>query len=80
MGKQWKQSQTTFSWAPKSLWMVTVAMKLKDACSLEERKAMTKLDSILQSRDIILPTTVHLIKAMVFPVDMYGCELEYKKS
>ena len=38
------------------------------------RKVMTKLDSILESRDIILPTKVHLVKAMVFPVVMYGCE------
>ena len=38
------------------------------------RKAMTNLDSILKSRDITLPTKVHLVKAMVFPVDMYGCE------
>ena len=53
--------------------MVTVAMKLKDACSLEE-KIMTKLDSMLKSRDITLPTKVHLVKAMVFPVVMYGCE------
>ena len=53
--------------------MVTAAMKLKDACSLEE-KLMTNLDSILKSRDITLPTKVHLVKAMVFPVVMYGCE------
>ena len=38
------------------------------------RKAMTKLDSILKSRDITLPTKVHLVKAMVFPVVVYGCE------
>ena len=38
------------------------------------RKAMTKLDSILKSREIILPTKVHLVKAMVFPVVMHGCE------
>ena len=38
------------------------------------RKAMTNLDSILKNRDIILPTNVHLVKAMVFPVVMYGCE------
>ena len=38
------------------------------------RKAMTNLDSLLQSRDITLSTKVHLVKAMVFPVDMYGCE------
>ena len=38
------------------------------------RKAMTNLDSVLKSRDITLPTNVHLVKAMVFPVVMYGCE------
>ena len=43
-------------------------------CLLLERKAMTNLDSILKCRDITLPTTVHLVKAMVFPVVMYGCE------
>ena len=53
--------------------MVTAATKLKDACSLE-KKAMTNLDSILKSRDIIWPTKVHIVKAMVFPVVMYGCE------
>ena len=71
-GKQWKQCQALFFWAPKSLQMVTAAMKLKDAYSLEE--VMTNLDSILKSRDITLPTKVHLVKAMVFPVVMYGCE------
>ena len=44
------------------------------------RKAMTKLDSLLKSRDITLPTNVHLVKAMVFPGVMYGCELDYKES
>ena len=48
-------------------------MKLKDACSLE-KKIMTNLDSILKSRDVTLPTKVHLVKAVVFPVVMYGCE------
>ena len=52
--------------------MVTEAMKLKDACSLEE--VMTNLDSILKSRDITLPTKMQLVKAMAFPVVMYGCE------
>ena len=52
--------------------MVTAAMKFKDAYSLEEN--MTNLDSILKSRDITLPTKVHLVKAVVFPVVMYGCE------
>ena len=58
--------------APKSLQMVTAAMKLR--CLLLGRKAMTNLDSILKSRDITLPTRVHLVKAMVFPVVMYECE------
>ena len=44
------------------------------------RKVITNLDSILKSRDTTLPTKVHLVKAMVFPVDMYGCELDYKES
>ena len=43
-------------------------------CLLLGRKVMTNLDSILKSRDIILPTNVHLVKAMVFPLVMYGCE------
>ena len=43
-------------------------------CLLLGRKVMTKLDSILKSRDITLPTKVHLVKAMVFPAVMYGCE------
>ena len=43
-------------------------------CLLLRRKVMTKLDSIFKSRDITLPTKVHLVKAMVFPVVMYGCE------
>ena len=58
--------------APKSLQMVTAVMKLKDTCSLEE--VMTNLDSIFKSRDMTLATKVHLVKAMVFPVVMYGCE------
>ena len=47
---------------------------------LPGRKVMTKLDSILKSRDTTLPTKVHLVKAIVFPVVMYGCELDYKES
>ena len=73
MGKQGKQCQTSFFGAPKSLQMVTAAMKLKDTYSLEE-KLVTNLDSIFKSRDITLLTKVRLVKAMVFPVVMYGCE------
>ena len=72
MGKKCKQWQTLFSWAPESLQIVTAAMKLKDTCSLEEK--LTNLDSILKSRDITLLTKVHIVKAMAFPVGMYGCE------
>ena len=64
MGKQWKEWETLFSWAPKSLQMVTAAM--------------TNIDSILKSRDITLPTKVCLVKAMVFPVVMW--ELDHKES
>ena len=53
--------------------MVTAALKLKDTCSLEEKQWPT-LDSILKRRDFTLPTKVCLVKAMVFPVVMYGCE------
>ena len=56
----------------KSLQMMTAAIKLR--CLLLGRKVMTNLDSILKSRDITLPTKVCLVKAMVFPVIMYGCE------
>ena len=70
MGKQWL---TLFCWAPKSMQIVIAAMKLKN-CLLLGRKAMTNLDSILKSRDITLPTKVCPVKAMVFPVVMYGCE------
>ena len=59
--------------APKSLQMVIAAIKFK-RCLLLGRKIKTSIDSILKSRDIILPTKVHLVKAMVFPVVMYGCE------
>ena len=59
------------TWAPKSLQMVTAAMKLKK-CLLLGRKVMTKLDSILKSKDITLPTKIRLVKAMFFPIVMYG--------
>ena len=57
---------------PRSLQMVTAAMKLKE--TYPWKKNMTNLDSIFKSRDITLPTKVHLVKAMIFPVVMYGCE------
>ena len=60
-----------FPCAPESLQMVTAAMKLEDILG---RKAMTNRDSILKCRDITLPTKLRLVKAMVFPVVMFGCE------
>ena len=72
MGKQWKQWQTIF---------LGSKITADGDCSHEVkrflllgRKAMRNLESILKSRDIILPTKVHLVKAMVFPVVIYGCE------
>ena len=70
MQKKWKVTDFIFG-VPKSLQMVTAAMKLKDTYSLEGK---TNLDSILKSRDITLPTNVRLVKAMVFPVFIHGCE------
>ena len=49
-------------------------------CLFLGRKVLIKLESRLKSRDITLPTEVHLVKAMVFPVVVYGCELDYKES
>ena len=69
MGKQWL---TLFWGSPKSLQIVIAAMKLKMLTPSKE--SMTNLDSILKSRDITLPTKVPLVKAMVYPVVMYGCE------
>ena len=76
MANRWGNSGNSgrfyFSGAPKSLQMVTAAIKLKDAYSLEE--VMTNLGSLLKSRNISLQTKVHLVKAMVFPVVLYRSE------
>ena len=55
------------------MWMVTAAIKLKDACLLGSI-VITNLDSVLKSKDITLPTKVQIVKAMFFPVVVYGCE------
>ena len=70
MGKQQKQCQTLFFWAPKSLQMVTVAMKLR--LSLEKESDDQPRQHI--KKHITLPTKVCLVKAMIFPVVVYGCE------
>ena len=73
MGKQWKQWLTLFFWAPKSLQIGDCSHEIKRRLLLG-MKVVINLDSILKSRDITLPTKVHLVKAMVFPVVMYGCD------
>ena len=72
MGKQWKQGQT-ISLGSKITADGDCSHEIK-RCLLLGRKIMTNLDRILKSRDITLPKNVHLVKAMVFPVVMYGCE------
>ena len=67
------ETVTLFFWAPKSLQMVTAAMKLKDTCPLKDG-SMTNLDSVLKSRDIILLTKVCIVKAIVFLAVMNVCE------
>ena len=73
MGKQWKQWQTLFLRGSKITADGDYSHEIKRRLLLG-RKVMTNLDSILESRDITLPTNVHLVKAMVCPVVMYGCE------
>ena len=73
MGKQWKQCQTLFFGGSKITADGDCSREIKRRLLLG-RKVMTNLDSILKSRDITLPTKVHLVKALVFPVVMYGCE------
>ena len=73
MGKQWKQCQTLFLGGSKITADGDCSHEIKRRLLLG-RKVMTNLDSILKSRDITLPTNVCLVKAMVFPVVMYGCE------
>ena len=72
MGKQWKLSEFTLGGSQISA-VGDCSHEIK-RCLFLGRKVMTNLDSILKSRDISLPTKVHLVKAMVFPVVMYGRE------
>ena len=73
MGKQWKLCQTVFLGGSKITADGDCSHKIK-RCLLLGRKVMTNLDSIFKSRDITLPTKFRLVKAMLFPVVMYGCE------
>ena len=73
MGNQWKQWLTLFFLVSKIIADGGSSHEIKRRLLLG-RKVMTNLDSIFKSRDITLPTKVHLVKAMIFPVVMYGCE------
>ena len=73
MGKQWKQLSDFIFLGSKITADGDCSHEIKRRLLLG-RKVMTTLDSILKSRDITLPTKVYLVKAMVFPVVMYGCE------
>ena len=73
MGKEWKQCQTLFLGGSKITADGDCSHEIK-RCLLLGRRVKTNLDSIFKSRDITLPTRVRLVKAMVFPVVMYGCE------
>ena len=73
MGKRWKQCQTLFLGVSKITADGDCSHEIK-GCLLLGRKVMTNLDSIFESRDITLLTKVRLVKAVVFPVAMYGCE------
>ena len=73
MGKEWKQCQTLILGGSKITADGDCSHEIK-RCLLLGKKVMTNLDSIFKSRDIALPTKVRLVKIMVFPVVMYGCE------
>ena len=79
MGKKWKQWQTLFLGGSKVTTDGDCSHEIKRRLLLG-RKAMTNLDSILKSRDVTLLTKVRLVKAMLFPVVMYGWELDHKES
>ena len=63
----------SFSWTPKSLGTVNCSQEIK-RCLLFGRKAMNNLHSVIKGKDITLPTKIHIVKAIFFPVVMYGCE------
>ena len=73
MGKQWKDCQTLFFFGSKITADGDCSHEIKRRLLLG-RKVMTSLDNILKSKDTTLPTKVHLVKAMIFPVVMYGCK------
>ena len=79
MEKRWGKNggkwHILFSWVPDSLWTLTAGSHEIKTYLLLGRKAATNLDSVLKSRDIALPTKVRIVKAMISPVVIYGCEV-----
>ena len=74
MGKQWAEGEMFFEWGGSKITADGDCSHENKRHLLLGRKVMTNLESIFKSRDITLPTNVHLVKAMVFPAVMYGCE------
>ena len=79
MGNRWANSGNLFFGAPKITADGDCSHEIK-RCLFLGRKVKTNLDGILKSRDITLPSKVRLVKAMVFPVVMYGCELDCEEN
>ena len=67
-GGRWKQRQTSSSWAPKSLWMVTAAMKSEDCCSWQENNDKPRQCAVVFPATLVL----HIVRAAAFPVVTYG--------
>ena len=79
MVSRWGNSDRLYFWGSKITADGDCSHEIK-RCLLLGRKVTTNLESIFKNRDITLPTKVRLLKAMIFPVVMYGCELDYKES
>ena len=80
MRKKWKQWQILFSWAPKPLWTLTAATKLKDTCSLEGREAMKNLDSVLKTRDSLCYRGLQCHSYDFASNHVQMCDLDQKKG
>ena len=78
-GNNGNSERLLFSWAPKITADGDCSREVK-RCLLLGKKAIKNLDNLLKSRDILLPTKVCLVKAVVFPVVVYGCELDHKEG
>ena len=80
MREKWKQWEILFSWAPKPLWTLTAATKLKDTCSMEGRKAMKNLDSVLKTRDSLCYRGLQCHSYDFASNQVQMCDLDHKKG